>query len=291
MRTKNSYFSENWFQLVLTVILTLLPIGICLVLIINYSNGYFPIDQWFHSFGIQNNHFYINDVLLLFIVISYFSLFANLFIYLLETESKAFNYRGSNPLFQKLNLLSLFISLLILIGIPVFILKTTDYEDILHFNRYLSIFVFLAFTITDGLMWYQECLAGKTLRDPVKIKLCKNNIAFSKKSILLINFPALLILSFAWIIHYCIAQDPFFKTCKSCSTSVQIENFNLFIDGFETSVIFTSIVITQIVFAVLKIKWSYRKYQIENYFFDPPPQKLNTRKKHPDTQSHSEITV
>ncbi len=282
MKTGNTYIRENWFQLVFTVVFTLLPICLCLFFLLNYSSGNLPINIWFNKFGIKNNDFHINNILLLFIIVSYFSLSANLFIYLIETESKAYNYRGSNILFKKLNVLSLLINLIVLIGIPVFILRTTNYDEIIYYNRYVSIIIFIAFTITDGLMWYQECLARKTLRDPIKIKLCQNNIAFSRKSIALINFPALMILGFSLLFHYSIERDDFFKKYIDGYETYKIENFKLFIDGFETSAIFTSIIITQIVFAVLKIKWSYRKFQIENYFFDPmtnkPSQKQNRTK-------------
>lgn len=272
MKTGNTYIRENWFQLAFTVVFTLLPIGLCLFFLLNYSSGVLPFDEWFKKFGIRNNQYHINNILLLFIIVSYFSLSANLFIYLIETESKAYNYRGSNTLFKKLNILSLIINLAVLIGIPVFILRTTNYDEIIHYNRYVSIIIFIAFTITDGLMWYQECLARKTLRDPIKIKLCRNNIAFSRKSIALINFPALMILGFSLVFHNSIDNNAFFKNYFDGHDTYKIENFKLFIDGFETSVIFTSIIITQIVFAVLKIKWSYRKYQIENYVFDPKPE-------------------
>ncbi len=286
MKTEKTYISENWFQLVFTVLFTVLPICLCLFFLFNYPSGALPVDQWLSQFGIHNNDYRINNILLLFIIVSYFSLSANLFIYLIETESKAYNYRGSNTLFKKLNVLSLLINLTVLIGIPVFILRTTNYNEIIHYNRYVSIIIFIAFTITDGLMWYQECIAGKTLRDPIKIKLCRNNIAFSRKSIVLINFPALMILGFSLLFHENIDRNTFFKSYFDGHQICNIENFKLFIDGFETSVIFTSIIITQMVFAVLKIKWSYRKFQIENYFFDPPPVKSATKPGQLKTKKH-----
>ncbi|MBK7305000.1 MAG: hypothetical protein IPI90_17610 [Saprospiraceae bacterium] len=264
MKKKVSYIRDNWGLLMFTTIFTTFPILICLGILIGYSLGVVPLDQWFNLLGISNNQFRISNVLIAFIMVSYVILFANQLIYLIESESKALYYRGCDRLFHKLNLTSILINILVLLSITLFIFKTSNYHEILHYNRYLSLGIFIAFSITDGLMWHQEYLARKALRDPIKKRLCSNNIAFCKKSILLINFPALLTLCFSLFIHHWVEANGFYLTYFNGMESMKIENFNLFIDGFETSFIFTSIIITQIMFAVLKIKWSYRRYQIIN---------------------------
>jgi len=217
-------------------------------------------------------------VLIAFIMVSYVILFANQLIYLIEAESKALYYKGCDRLFRTLNLTSILIDILVLLSITLFIFKTSNYYEILHYNRYLALGVFIAFSFTDVLMWHQEYLERKALRDPIKKRLCSNNIAFRKKSILLINFPALLTLCFSLFIHQWVEGNEFYLTFFNGIENSKIENFNLFIDGFETSFIFTSIIITQIMFAVLKIKWSYRRYQIINSLGDFPIVAKKSRK-------------
>ncbi len=262
-RQLHMYIRKNWVLLSATLGFTILPIAMCLVFLMNYSSGNIPLDRWFSFYGIYDNEYHINNILLSFIVVSYILLFSNQFIYFLEAQSKAFNYRGSNTKFKNINLLCQFIDITVLIGIMIFILKVNGYHQIIAYNRVLSLSVFLAFSVTDILMWYQEFLIRKTLRDPLKIRLCNNNISFSRKSMMLINFPALTILTLSFYLHCWIVDDPFYHSYFNGKDFENIENFDLFIDGFETSIIFTSIIITQIVFAVLKIKWSFTKYQIE----------------------------
>ena len=230
--------------------------------------------------GITGNSLHIHNVLLAFILVSYFILFANQLLYFIGAEAKAFDYRGANKTFKRINLISLLIGVAVLIGIPVFLFRTTNYIDILDGNRYLSILIFLAFALSDGLMWYQECLAKNHFRDPKKIRLCKNNIAFSRKSMLLINLPALTILSFSLYLHNQIEGNRFYLSQLNGQEADMSVHFKLFIDGFETSLVFTTIIITQVIFAVLKIKWSYRKFEIENMVEkEPLPPRLRSQRK------------
>lgn len=288
MKNKNTYFRKNWKLLLTTFFFTVFPIAACLILLTMYSSGKVPLEKWFTSFGIKNNEYHIHNVLLSFIIVSYLLVFINLLIYLIETQRKAIDYNGSNNLFKKINLGGQLVNLAVLITIGIFILRVSDYNDIIHFNRYISIGIFLAFALTDGLFWYQEFLERKTLEEQkllidkkqiteetrklietekenakIKINQCSNNIAFSRKSILLINLPALLILSFSLYLITKIEDNEFFMCHLNGTVLCTIEHFNLFIDGLETGVIFTSIIITQIIFSVLKIKWSYRRFQIE----------------------------
>ncbi|HEX5626294.1 MAG TPA: hypothetical protein VFX48_09775 [Saprospiraceae bacterium] len=274
----SSYIEKNWFLIVFTAAFTFLPIALCLFVLTQYSTGRVPLDKWFANMGITGNALHIHNVLLAFILVSYFILFANQLLYFIEAETKAFDYRGSNKAFKRMNLISLLIDVAVLIGIPVFLFRTTNYIDILQGNRYLSIVIFLAFTLSDGLMWYQECLAINHFRDPKKIRLCRNNIAFSRKSMLLINLPALTILSFSLYLHDRIEGNRFYLSHLNGQDTDMTDHIKLFMDGFETSLVFTTIIITQMIFAVLKIKWSYRKFEIENMAykdsFHPRPKNL-----------------
>ncbi len=258
------YIRSNWALLGVTLGFTIMPVVMCLIFLMHYSSGVMPLDRWFSFYGIFDNEYHINNVLLSFIIVSYVLLFSNQFVYFLEAQSKAFNYRGTNTHFKYINVLCQFIDITVLVAIMVFILRVNGYHQIITYNRVLSLSVFLAFSITDALMWYQEYLIRRTLRDPLRIRLCNNNISFSRRSMLLINLPALIILLFSFYFHCWIKDDPFYHSYFDGAAFREIENFDLFIDGFETSIIFTSIIITQMVFAVLKITWSFTKFQIEH---------------------------
>lgn len=259
------YIFKNFTSLLFKLILLIGPIIL---------GGWFILTQY-NTFDYFNDlsKYNINSVFILFVYIALIPVLVNIVYYLNDSFELVFKYIGNNKAIKRLNKFSFFSILLIAIVTAIFILlisiKYLSFHQIVEYNRYVSLAIFLTFLVIDILTWKSELIEKKENNgDSEHFDI---NISFSKESTFLINLPTLLIISLSLIFTYQLEHIEFYKNIIDRSSflfDIQIlvdkEIIELFINGIETGILMTSIVFSQIIFFFIKTKWDYRIFKNTN---------------------------
>lgn len=282
-----------WFKVFCNSLLVFLPLVGAVISVLRYGSG---SDLLVFFNRIEGNEYPINNILLSAIISGFLVIFIGLIFYFNGVYDDISNYTGQNNNIKNLNKWCFYLlgSVLIIFVIYILFLWISTLQDIsqgsklfnLHnlifFNKILSVTVFLIFFITDLLIKKSQefQLQENTLalkNDPTdnvlikKIEHNKNHIRLSKDATWLINIPTLLLTVSIILFIEQISQRTRFKNCIDQGFHcVEIPNqlsdklFALFLNGLETGVIASGIIISQVIFIVLKTRWKLRSIQIEN---------------------------
>ena len=260
------YIAKKFLSLLIKLILLIGPI---------FLGGWFILTRY-NTFNYFNDlsEYNINSVFIIFVYIALIPVLVNIVYYLNDSFDLVFKYNGNNKRIKVLNKFSFFSILLIAIITAIFILlisiKYLSFNQIIEFNRYVSLAIFLIFLIIDILTWKSE-LIEKSENNKDNSNQFDINITFSKESTFLINVPTLLIISLSLIFIHKLENIDFYKNMIDRNNflfDIQIlvdkKIIDLFINGIETGILMTSIVFSQIIFFFIKTKWDYRIFENTN---------------------------
>ena len=199
----------------------------------------------------------------------------NIFFYLLDSSDQIDLYKGTNGNIKKYHNFSMCIisSLAIIISVFLALLVMSAYSNlqlmklttVVLINSILSIAIFIAFSVMDVLSWKNGIIMGKEKTNRKVVFIIKKS---AMESLLFIDIPALLIILSSVFFLSELGDIDYFKSFLSNprvflkSVTVLLQNnqrevIELFPNGIETGVIMTSIIYSQILYFILRIKWDY----------------------------------
>lgn len=267
-----TYIKRKWWKIAAHFIVLIFPIIVGLWIVLESPD-------WISSFTVfyeDNNTIYvINTVFILFIFMSLLPVLINMLFYIFDSSNQINSYRGPNKSIRNFHFISMLLIVLLVVIISAFIVLLTgsiysnkqivNLANIIMINSYLSITIFSIFLLMDALAWKSGAIMHKE-----KINC---NLAFIVKrsameSLLFIDIPALLIVLSSIIFLSKLGDIDYFKSflsdprvfLKSVTILLQKnqkEVIELFPNGIETGIIMASIIYSQILYFILKVKWDY----------------------------------
>lgn len=267
-----TYIKRKWWKITAQFIVLIFPIivGLCIVL---------ESPDWISSFTVfyeNNNTIYvINTVFILFVFMSLLPILINMLFYLFDSSNQINSYIGPNKSIRNFHIISMVLIIFLAVSIFVFLMgliwsiysnqQIINLANIIMFNSYLSIAIFSIFLLMDALAWKSGVIMHKE-----KIN-CKTAFIVKRsamESLLFVDIPALLIVLSSIIflskledIDYfkSFLSDPrvFLKPVAVLLQNNQKEVIELFPNGIETGIIMASIIYSQILYFILKVKWDY----------------------------------
>jgi hypothetical protein len=261
------------------------------IFVLAYLTYLEDVDLVSSLFNIAGNIFFINNFLLILISLSFYTIFISILLYTIDLWSDIFRYKGDALKISVLHIFIFILIILLMIGIVMYIgliigtvadkiiLKAdfVNFNGILLINKWITLITFIVFLIADLTIFVTQKIIIKDIEgnkihfdnDEIKnktIKKAKNVAKFSLLSIFLINLPMIVVAIYTLIITNHIEMTEAFQFFydKDLDLTIKMtkENFGLFIGGLETGIIIASILLSQLIFAVLKINWEFEEYII-----------------------------
>jgi hypothetical protein len=268
------FIQQNWLKLLLKYFAPLIFIVFILISASFYS-------EWigiFNNFNnIEGNEFVLNNLLLLFIGLSYFTVIYFLFFFGVSTLIAAIKYKGDNKtvqVFYGISILLLIIAFFIICGLVGIVLlqiytKFTywTFEDTIKNNHYITLIVFIIFFFLDLQLYFISQIRSKTETEPTKKQKLLSEMNLSKESIWLIDIPMILISLFVIFLSHSISTNGIFNNLFDSRYSIQYQItdespfkfvITSFTNGFETGMLIASIIFSQIIYTVLQIYHQYK---------------------------------
>lgn len=268
----STYLKRKWWKIIGNFFLLIFPIILGLWIVLESPD-------WISSFTIfyeDNNTIYIiNTVFILFVFMSLLPVLVNIFFYLLDSSDQIDLYKGTNGNIKKYHNFSMCLIVLIVFIISAFLvllivsaysnLQLMKLTAVVSINSILSIAIFVAFSVMDVLSWKSGIIMGKEKTNRKMVFIIKRS---AMESLLFIDVPALLIVLSSVFFLSELGDIDYFKSFLSNprvflkSVTVLLQNnqrevIELFPNGIETGVIMTSIIYSQILYFILKVKWDY----------------------------------
>jgi hypothetical protein len=242
-------------------------------------------------FNIPENIFVVNNFLLILVALSFYTIFISILFYIIDLWSDIFRYKGDALKISVLHIFIFILILLLMIGIVIYIgliigivtdklivkADFVNFNGILLINKWITLITFMVFLIADLTIFATQKIIIKDIEgnkihfdnDEIKnktIKKAKNVEKFSLLSVFLINLPMIIVAIYTLIITNHIEMTEafhfFYDKDLDLTTKMIKDYFGLFIGGLETGIIIASILLSQLIFAVLKINWEYEEYII-----------------------------
>jgi hypothetical protein len=279
-----SFVRAQWISLSVALATVFLPLLAAFVFLLLLTR--FPP-------SIPGSIYLTNNVLLLFILVGYAIVFFGLVLYFITILKLAHEYRGANQEVSRASfdamvsaLAAALIAIIIVFIFVSYIAGTflgaanMQFRLIVEANKFITLICFLLFTAIDLLIVKSMSLELKEFRAskvsdvaqyPNKRRLKSENIiSFSLSSTLLINLPiiAMTILVW-WLIHFVTTHPASFEAIHDSIFNINVPvptrriDWYLFLDGIETGMIAASVMVSQIIFLILKIRFQYREYTID----------------------------
>jgi hypothetical protein len=276
------FFGHSPKNLISTLFTVIAPLLLALLALI--SVGYHWLDVSILQ-NINGNKYLSNNVLILFIFVSYFIVGLSLALYVKDIFNVVSDYKGGNVLVKKKNgwaLVLLFLAgVLVLIYIAVIIVgvvtgwKPITFRIIIEANKFVTIACFAIFVAVDLLIISSKAIEKSELDvladNAEKINRVfhsNNDMDLSWWSTFLISFPTIFITAMVWgLLHFISGHPDSFQVIHDAALSIDVSkveiDWYLFYDGIETGLIAASVILSQIIFAVLKLRYHYRAYVID----------------------------
>lgn len=271
-----------WVWVTVRGALIFLPLFMAVLWLVLFNNGN---DSLLSFNQIHDNVYIVNNVLLAFIVASYFVVFLGLCLYFVESIRDLNSYRGDSNTVKSLNtvsLISLAVALVALILYLAIIYITCsgswsestheyfDIETIVQLNKFLSLVIFSIFLVADLLAWKSQSLQKKenqrrvdAVPDDRQLKHLmehiSNQIQFSRHATFLINVPTLLLTaSMVVLTSYISGGRRFWGKVDhhlhfmEVKDAVEHQIFVLFLNGLEAGVIVSTIIYSQLIYMIIR---------------------------------------
>jgi hypothetical protein len=186
---------------------------------------------------INGNFYTINNILLVFIIASYLTIFIGLNYYFNGFINDLSKYNGKDDSVVKLNKLSskllIFVNVLLILYISALFFSCSDhirdgdkffnFDNLVIVNKSLSFFMFFIFLLADLVSWQSNFLQRKEnevilKQEPtnkeakVKIEHNNNEITLARNATFLINVPVLIITSLSILFTYLIHEAVRFRS-------------------------------------------------------------------------------
>lgn len=267
-----AYIKRKWWKVMGHFFLLMFPIiaGLWIVL---ESPG------WISSFTVfyeDNNTIYIiNTVFIIFVFMSLIPVLVNMVFCLISSSEQINEYKGSHKSIKNIHIISILLIVLLGGGISIFLAaliwsiyadqQVLKLNDIVWCNGRLSILIFFIFLVMDTLAWRCGKIMDSEQKNSDKSFIIKKS---AQESILFVDLPTVLIVSLSVFFLSKLGDIDYFKSFLSSPhvflkpvtvllQSNQKEVIELFPNGIETGIIMTSIIYSQILYFILKIKWDY----------------------------------
>lgn len=234
---------------------------------------------WISSFTVfyeDNNTIYIiNTVFIIFVFMSLIPVLVNMVFCLISSSEQINEYKGSHKSIKNIHIISILLIVLLGGGISIFLAaliwsiyadqQVLKLNDIVWCNGRLSILIFFIFLVMDTLAWRCGKIMDSEQKNSDKSFIIKKS---AQESILFVDLPTVLIVSLSVFFLSKLGDIDYFKSFLSSPhvflkpvtvllQSNQKEVIELFPNGIETGIIMTSIIYSQILYFILKIKWDY----------------------------------
>jgi hypothetical protein len=278
-----------WLRVAIKAAVIFSPLLLVGCYLIRFEHGGGEILKAFNE--IRGNSYFIDDVLLAFIVASYVVVVIGLILYFVEIVNDLGGYSGSKKLLiERLNgiaiTLLVFVAAALVLYLGLIVLACVDLCSIplpafVLINRWLSLGIFSCFLVSDVLMWRSQSLqkaentakltstdAKETaLRDELSKEIEKNGRyrEFSKLSTFLINMPAIVLSGSTIMLIWYLEIAHRFRGVVDATLhgieipgAVRLDTFSLFLHGVEAGIITATIIFSQIVYLGLKTKCEWR---------------------------------
>ena len=266
-----------------TVLVPLLAAFVFLLML-----AYFPAELTFIQ-NMPGSRYLTNAVLILFILVGYTIVLLGLVLYLSTIYEIAFEYKGANKITTRASFTAMWLAVAAIILVFIFVsfiianfigVANIQFRYIVEINKVITLACFLLFTVIDLLIVKSKTLELSELQNiegPIAADIRRkqymkgeNVISFSWSSTLLINFPIIAMTSLVWwLIHFISAHPASFEAIHDSTLGLYVPvstkrvDWFLFLDGIETGMIASSVMVSQIIFLILKIRFQYREYSIE----------------------------
>jgi hypothetical protein len=263
------------------------PLLVGLVVLVLAGYGYSTLD-WLQD--IDGNKYQANNVLLLAILVSHLIVAISLWLYFKDTFGTVLHYKGRDDVFVGSLMVRAmrwtgtarvfsvgYVALIVLASFW----SAISFRFLIKGNKVVTIICFLIFVCVDKLLAdakgaenaeanevHAKAGTQPSAAENSRRACNENDIEFSRYSTFLINLPTIIITSLVWWLGWFMENHPtaFGAAFNSVSMTRVVVNsgldWHLFIDGLETGAIVASLLLSQMIFALIKIRYHVKEHEI-----------------------------
>lgn len=267
-----TYIKGKWRKIIWNFLMLISPIILGLWIVLESPDWIFPFTIFYED---NNTIYIINTVFVLFVFMSLLPVLVNMFFYLFDSSDQINSYQGVNRSIKNYHNVSIALAfafgiiisafLVILVYSVCFNQQLLGLTAIVSINSILSVLIFVVFSLMDVLSWKSGAIIGKEKANRKMAFITKRS---AMESLLLIDVPALLIVLTSVFFLSELEDIDYFKSFLSDprvflkSVPVLLQNnrkevIELFPNGIEAGIIMTSIIYSQILYFILRVKWDY----------------------------------